>query len=96
MISDTGRVRRGGGTDCGGELVVVFKAGFPGVRRRRNRFAFSRGPASFLSIELRRLCFGNCSSTWVVRREDLVRMRLENDKGSGEASGVEAGTWGIM
>lgn len=32
----------------------------PDDRKRRNRFAFSRGPASFFKIESRRPSFGGC------------------------------------
>lgn len=86
MISETGRAMRWrGGLDCGGAGAEI-----PDDRRRRNLFAFSRGPASFLSMEPRRLCLGNCSSTAfrLERRVDVdrVRRRLEIDKGSGETS----------
>jgi hypothetical protein len=81
MISDTGRVPRAplqrGLVWCGGAGDWT-----PDDRRRRNRFAFSRGPASFLSREPRRVCFGNCSSTFKHterRRMDRVRIRLESD-----------------
>jgi hypothetical protein len=61
-----------------------------GAPKRRKRFAFSRGPASFLSIELRRLwpCLGNCSIARSVltvveamdrRRSDLEVNRPESD-----------------
>lgn len=84
MISETGRAMRWrGGFDCGGAGAET-----PDDRRRRNLFAFSRGPASFLSMELRRLCFGNCSST-AFRLErrvevDRVRRRFEIDKEAGK------------
>lgn len=84
MISDTGRVPRApraplqrGFAWCGGAGEWT-----PDDRRRRNRFAFSRGPASFLSREPRRVCLGNCSSTFKHterRRMDRVRIRLESD-----------------
>jgi hypothetical protein len=93
MISETGRapVERGLRRCCGGGVGGWT----PAERRRRNRFAFSRGPASFLRMELRRLkegcCFGNCSSTvalrqTVRRRADRVRIRLESDNGATRSS----------
>lgn len=66
-----------------------------GAPKRRKRFAFSRGPASLLSIEMRRfwLCLGNCSTARSVltvvevmdrRLSDLEVNRPESDwKNSG-------------
>ena len=89
IISETGRapLQRGLRRCCGGGVGEWT----PAERRRRNRFAFSRGPASFLRIELRRrrdgCCLGNCSLTvalrqTVRRRADRVRMRLDSDNGA--------------
>jgi hypothetical protein len=84
MISETGLGR----VECRGDRCGGMVDWIPDDRRRRNRFAFSRGPASFLSMEPRRVCLGNCSSTsrhTVRRRVERVRMRLES-KGTGSAS----------
>lgn len=81
MISETGLGRVVRGNRCGG-----IGDGIPAERRRRNRFAFSRGPASFRRIEPRRVTLGKCSSTesrsQTVRRmerarTERARMRLE-------------------
>lgn len=75
-ISETGLAPEQRGGICCGEAGDWT----PEERKRRNRFAFSRGPASFLRMESRRLCLGKGSSTalrsTVRRREERVRMRL--------------------
>lgn len=91
MISETGLApERRGRIRCGGAGDWT-----PEERKRRNRFAFSRGPASFLRMESRRLCLGKGSSTalrsTVRRREERVRMRLASDNG-GVNSGGELST----
>ena len=88
IISETGRAPlQRGLRRCGGGVCELT----PAERRRRNRFAFSRGPASFLRIELQRrregCCLGNCSLTvalrqTVRRRADRVRIRLDSDIGA--------------
>lgn len=87
IISETGRAPLQRGVSRGGGDWI------PEERRRKNRFAFSRGPASFLRIEPRRVCLGNCSSIalrhTVRRRAERARMRLAREgsaKSGGEAS----------
>lgn len=70
IISETGRTpRRGVGRRVG--------AWTPDDRRRRNRFAFSRGPASFLKIESRRLSLGASSLLHTVG-ERVRRLYMES------------------
>lgn len=69
IISETGRTpRRGVGRGEG--------AGTPDDRRRRNRFACSRGPASFLRIVSRRPSLG--SSTHTSRADRVRRVAIES------------------
>jgi hypothetical protein len=73
IISETGRTPRGVRRSEG--------AWTPDERKRRNRFAFSRGPASFLRIESLRLCFGKVTSRERESRESkhTVWRRADRD-----------------
>lgn len=82
MISDTGRGRPARDFAWEGVLTEAPK--------RKNRFAFSREPASLRRIEPRRLCLGNCVKLWPTaagssggRRPDLERRRSVTTKGRG-------------
>jgi hypothetical protein len=72
IISETGRTpRRGVGRRDG--------AWTPDERKRRNRFAFSRGPASFLMIESRRLRLGKSSlSMYTVCADRVSRLDIDS------------------
>lgn len=76
IISETGRTpRRGVGRRVG--------AWTPDDRRRRKRFAFSRGPASFFKIESRRLSLGIACSVWHTVGERVRRLYIESLKEGG-------------
>ena len=98
-ISDTGRGRRERDIGRpGGDGVGCMRLGTP---KRRRRFAFSRGPASFLKIDLRRWpCLEYGSGT----KLDSVGVGGLSDRGwpalalrrpgnKGRVSGAPQGSW---